>query len=273
MGPNKQLSWLGCDSLFFPLLSLFSLSLCVSHLPCFSCHLSPASTSRTSALTIPSTGPFLPSYPSLLHPSTLPLFLKKKKEKLFKNLNFSSSESSLIMSLSLLCLLVSFGGCGPCNLLAPLPPALLWLNAATCNTESLIMCEEIWAGLCHYQKRLDTLLQSGVILSLFTSCLGLLLTSRAWSLLRSWDALEKGAYYQVICFCHNMEINFKFWNRLNNCWGRYDPAYLPWIPLYFGGNFSPCLTFLTELDIFSFPLCFHGYLVVQVSDVLAHCDS
>ncbi len=54
-------------------------------------------------------------------------------------------------------------------------------------------------------------------LLLFTSCLGLLLTSRDWSLLRSQDALEKKAY-QVICFWHIRKTHFKFCKRvLNNC--------------------------------------------------------
>lgn len=55
------------------------------------------------------------------------------------NLNFSSSESSLVTSLSLLCLLVSFFWCRPCGLLAPLLFALLWLGVATCNTGSLLL--------------------------------------------------------------------------------------------------------------------------------------
>ena len=51
------------------------------------------------------------------------------------------------------------------------------------------------------------------------------------------------------------------------------PAYLLWVPLDLRGNFSPCLTFLTELDIFSFPLCFHEWPVAQLQTFQAHYDS
>lgn len=52
---------------------------------------------------------------------------------------------------SLLCLTVSPVGCGPCDL----PAGVLWLNAATCNTESRVRHSahrsgEMWADLYRY---------------------------------------------------------------------------------------------------------------------------
>lgn len=53
---------------------------------------------------------------------------------------------------SLLCLMVSPAGCGPCDL----PAGVLWLKAATCNTESRVRHDahrtgEMWADLYRYR--------------------------------------------------------------------------------------------------------------------------
>lgn len=77
------------------------------------------------------------------------ILIQDQFQKLFENLNFSSSEASAMTSL--LCLMVSPAGCGPCDL----PAGVLWLNAATCNTESRVRHDahrpgEMWADLYRY---------------------------------------------------------------------------------------------------------------------------
>lgn len=164
--------------------------------------------------------------------------------------------------------MVSFGGWGPCDLLAPLP-VFPWLSAATCNTESLIIQHtQTWRNrsqIVSLSKRLDAEWPH----LLFTSCLGLLLTNRAWSLLRSWDALgeRKNSLLSADLFLLNMEVHFKFCNT-----GEDDPAYLLWSLLDLGANFSPCLTFLNGLDIFSFAPLFPWILCDLIPNILAHCN-
>lgn len=103
---------------------------------------------------------------------------------------------------------------------------------------------------------------------LFTSCLGLLLTNRAWSLLRSWDALgeRKNRLLSGDLFLLKVEVHFTFYNR-----GGDGPAYLLWSPLDLRASFSPCLTFWNGLVIFSFATLFPWILCSLMPDSLAHC--
>lgn len=123
-----------------------------------------------------------------------------------------------------------------------------------------IHCTQIWRNMSRYVIKMSRhIVSEWRHLLLFTSCFGLLLASRDCSLLRSWDALEevdekKKKVLSGDLFWAYQENAFEVWEH--NLEEEMTPAYLLWVPLDLRGNFSPCLTFLTELDIFSFPHLF-----------------
>lgn len=148
---------------------------------------------------------------------------------------------------SLLCLTVPPAGCGPCDL----PAGVLWLMAATCNSQSRVRHDahrpgEMWADLYRYH-----LPCSGV-----TCCCSPLV----WGCFfypevpeASWDhemPLEITSKLMI--------MSFIFWQKVEKdyicVWegrgvgGR--PAYLLLFPLDLRGDISPCLLFLSRLYIF-----------------------
>lgn len=165
------------------------------------------------------------------------------------NLNFSSSESSLVPPLP--GLMDSEGGCGPCD---SLPAALRLLGAAACNTKSRLMHQthtrrpgEIWSGL--YLLSCDPLTSRLLLL---------LLLRRPWSLWRSWDALDKNNQKKNFFFVHIKPKNRFYW------WVKFKAAYLLLFPLDFNDDVTLCLCSLSILDIFSLAFRFVVHLYAHV---------
>lgn len=103
-----------------------------------------------------------------------------------------------------------------------------------------VHCTQIWRNTSRFViKTSRHVVSEWRHLLLFTSCLGLLLASRDWSLLRSWDALQersrrerekKKKSYQVICFGHIRKTHLKFGNiTLGRRWPQLTCSGFLWI--------------------------------------------